>query len=90
MEASVRAARTVAKIAGELADAVGWNVTARCNDKLGVHDAVDLPERLPTREEAALAATILLRCNGHDLDVWTLATSPETPNGCGPSLTPPL
>lgn len=27
--------------------------------------------RLPTREEAAHAAAVLIRCNGHDLDVWT-------------------
>lgn len=28
-------------------------------------------ERLPTRVEAASAAELLRRCNGHDLDVWT-------------------
>lgn len=26
--------------------------------------------RLPTREEAAKAAAVLLICNGHDLDTW--------------------
>lgn len=29
------------------------------------------PASYPTREEAAAAATILLRCNGHDLSTWT-------------------
>lgn len=27
--------------------------------------------RLPTESEAGAAAATLLRCNGHDLDVWT-------------------
>lgn len=27
--------------------------------------------RLPTEGEARAAAAVLLRCNGHDLDVWT-------------------
>ena len=27
-------------------------------------------DRIPTREEAAKAAAVLLICNGHDLDVW--------------------
>ncbi|KXV70529.1 hypothetical protein AD951_02670 [Acetobacter malorum] len=33
--------------------------------------------RLPTREEAAQAAAVLLRCNGHDLDVWTGGLWPD-------------
>ena len=28
-------------------------------------------ERLPTREEAAQAARVILECNGWDLDQWT-------------------
>lgn len=32
---------------------------------------LDRAARHPTREEAALAAAILHRCNGLDLDVWT-------------------
>lgn len=34
-------------------------------------------KRLPTQEEAALAATIIRRCNGHDLDVWTKEVWPD-------------
>lgn len=36
-----------------------------------------IEDRLPTREEAAAAAAILLRCNGHDLDVWTDGDFPD-------------
>lgn len=33
--------------------------------------------RLPTREEAAEAARILLLCNGHDLDTWSDGALPS-------------
>lgn len=38
---------------------------------------VEITDRLPTRKEAAEAAAILLRCNGHDLDVWTGGDFPD-------------
>lgn len=39
--------------------------------------AAEAERRLPTREEAAQAAAVLLRCNGHDLDVWTGGLWPD-------------
>ncbi|KQT54608.1 hypothetical protein ASG43_03210 [Aureimonas sp. Leaf454] len=34
-------------------------------------------ERLPTLSEAAQAAQVFLRCNGHDLDIWTGGEWPD-------------
>lgn len=68
---SNEAARTLSAMVAEVAERLGWDVTARCCRKMSESSFVSLPERLPTREEAALAATIIRRCNGHDLDVWT-------------------
>ena len=34
-------------------------------------EGLKLEPRLPTRREAAAAAILLLRCNGHDFSQWT-------------------
>ncbi|GBQ77223.1 hypothetical protein AA14337_0755 [Acetobacter malorum DSM 14337] len=53
-------------------------LTERLAANKSVLDAAEnAAKRLPTLEEAAHAAAILLRCNGHDLDVWTGGIWPD-------------
>lgn len=74
---SDQAASVICMMASEMANMVGWQATPGTMRQLSMHPKIALPERLPTREEAAMAARILLRCNGHDLDVWTEGEFPD-------------
>lgn len=58
-------------------------LTERLAANKSVLDAAEnATKRLPTLEEAAHAAAILLRCNGHDLDVWTGGMWPDDADPC--------